>query len=704
MSPENGPNLIYDPTAEKTEPISLTLEQKDDLRRITLGVEEVDETVRQMAVEDVINTLESGHPLNRIINNQEGEAIGYIACEDFVPHEAYIKYLATTGETGRNLFKEIPAFFEYAKQQGYTKLNFHGWNEDLNRVLEHFGFKRLRTDTNGEFNVDFYEKELVEHRAPEAVNKERAKAFEQKYINKINQNYEQTLMTFSEENRSSKEGSILNVFRALSSRLESTENFEFGDLQKSVLKLKLARHFQNNDTIDENNIYDAIIETPKFLSSDKGSLFRLLEIHEQKTTQKIAEKRKNRAEITGDETYNPYEALFETESGNYYVARLLNMPHLEQESDYMNHCVGTSDSYINRIKKGEIEILSFRQKSRFNPATQKLEGDRPIITIEYNLKTNTIEQMKKANGDYLSPEDHFFNDVIDALKKLRESTTDLEKPRDFIKISTNELQNISVSDYCVLTENGEVSFRDFDPDSGVFVLKMGVMKITSETALNDAVKILRVVEGINTDESRIARNQGELNDESKVYIGPIFAGFFQRFPNLEHIYISFPEGKINRGEFVTFGKTGPELTTEIKSRKINLYGNSEFMLQSPEFVVAEPGEKIPTVRLQVRALFSDENNHAYSEILARANELGLDFLPHETAADLLLNEETQPKMGEWYRVVSSPITDQSGSPYVFGLGRGGAGLGLYGYWAKPDSEWGPGSGLMFRLPQVSSES
>jgi hypothetical protein len=220
----------------------------------------------------------------------------------------------------------------------------------------------------------------------------------------------------------------------------------------------------NSETIDVNVLFDAIIETPNFINTDKGSLFRLLEIHEEKTLQKIAEIRKQKAEIKGNEKFNPYEALFETKSGNYYMARLLNMPHLEEESQYMNHCVGTSDSYVNKIKRGEVEIFSFRNVSKINHDTQKLGKDTPIITIEYNLKTKIIEQMKKNSDKYLNQNDLYFNDIIDALKQLRKTKTDTGELRDFKQISSNELQNFEVKDYNILTENGEISFRDFDPN------------------------------------------------------------------------------------------------------------------------------------------------------------------------------------------------------------------------------------------------
>ena len=102
---------IYTPEIKDGETrLVLSDEQKNSVRAITLGIEEVDRTIREMAVDDVIKTLENGHPLNRVITDNYGGTIGYVACEDFIPNEAYIKYFGTTGETGRNLFQEIPEF------------------------------------------------------------------------------------------------------------------------------------------------------------------------------------------------------------------------------------------------------------------------------------------------------------------------------------------------------------------------------------------------------------------------------------------------------------------------------------------------------------------------------------------------------------------------------------------------------------------
>lgn len=223
-----NPEPIYNINKEK-ESLILTPEQEEAVVNITLGIEEVDQSVREVAVDDVLKTLENGHPLNRLIENNEQETIGYVACEDFVPHEAYIKYFGTDGGTGRNLLREIPAFLEYAKEQGYSKINFDGWNKRLNRILERFGFVRLATESMGEFRVDFYEKSLVEEKSAEEISAERAKAFEQKYLNKINKDYEQTIAKYSKENRENKERELSSVFHNISTKLQNAEDFDFNE-------------------------------------------------------------------------------------------------------------------------------------------------------------------------------------------------------------------------------------------------------------------------------------------------------------------------------------------------------------------------------------------------------------------------------------------------------------------------------------------
>jgi len=204
------------------------------------------------------------------------------------------------------------------------------------------------------------------------------------------------------------------------------------------------------------------------------------------------------------------------------------------------------------------------------------------------------------------------------------------------------------------------------------------------------------------DPQEIAWSQAEINENTKAYIGPLFAGIFTQLAHLEHIYTTFPETEINRVEVKTDGKSGAQYEKELTDKQVNLYENSKFMLNSREFTISPSGENIPTVRLKVRDLFSDNNTHTYSEILTKGEELGLYPVPHEIGPDLLLKEETQPKLGQWYRVVTKPISGRLGSPRVFDLGRSSGGLHLNYGWADPDDEWGPGLGLMFGLRKLET--
>ncbi len=690
---------LYNPEKTKKDHISLTEKQKEMINNITLGISEVDENITSFAVEsgDVIKTLENGHPLNRILTGENEETIGYIACEDFIPHEAYLKYFGTNKSTNRNLLQEIPAFLEYAKQEGYTKINFHGWNNRLNKILTRYGFERIRTDNMASYMVDFYEKSLGEQKSSEEIIKERMFAFEQKYLNKINKEYSQTLATFGEEIRKEKEEAITEAYKTLARQLTVWENFEFKERQQAVLKLKLARYFQREETIDTNVLFDAIIESPKFIDTDKGGLHRLFEIHQEKTLQKIAEMRKRKAEQNG-EGFNPYEALFTTKSGNYYMARLLNMPHLKEESAYMSHCVGTSDSYVNKIKHGEVEILSFRKTPTIDKRNNKLNSDdTPLITIEYNLKTKTIEQVKKENDEYLSSNDPYYEDVIDAFKQLRTTETDTGELRDFKKISDSELENFEVKDYHLLTENGEVHFKDFDPDRNIFVLKMGTMDVTPETPKTDAVKIMRIVEGVSFTSEQIAYKLNEITKDTKAYIGPLESGIFEKLPSLEYVYTSFPDKKIQMIDVksgIEYPKTKDAWVKAYKEKNISPESGTEEMLEKMERTILPENQKF--IRLTVADLGFDSNAE-YQKICTRAEELGLELCEQDDGPKLRLSYD-QP-IGDYYLNTAMKSIEVSGGHLRFWcLDRYGDGETEL-HWSSGYAvrKWHPDNKFVFRI-------
>ncbi len=671
-------------TQEKAPIIELSPVDIEKIKQITTGVDIIPDEVKERASSDIVESLSRNHPLNKIWRDEQGEITGYLVFEDFAPQEAYAKYFATDGATSENPFSMIPDLIEKAKSLGYKKIHFHGWNTRLNKLLEHFGFLRTHTEKWGPYSADHFELRLAEEKNQELEEKTRD-AFEHKYKLHLIKETEQTIKTLKGEQQKQLE----QTERELSGRLVQQEDFELTDIRKIILKLKLVRYLQRHEMVDVSTLFDAIIETPKFLDKDKGGFDRLLELHEQKTLEKIAEMRKRKAEQKGNEGFNPYEALFQTDSGKYYMARLLNMPHLEEESQYMKHCVGTIDSYINKLKKGDIEILSFRNTPLINSQTQKLEVDKPLITIEYNVRTKTIQQVKKYDDEYIKESDPYFQDFVEALKKLKETQHDAGEKRDFKEISNSELGNIKVKDYHLFTEKREINFKDFDPESNIFVLKMGKMDITKETSKEDASKIFRIVEGTQLKPEEFSYSKEEINEDTKAYIGPLYKNIFKELPeNIEHIYTEFPEGKvvIKEIQIPEQYKTGDQHEQDLEKLGIQRSQWGKDVINGANLKEGL-GNKYKIVVVSNKSL-GFPNGATRADSQNKAKELGIakELLPAIVGIELRKQYMNQP-LGEYILVDMEAIPDRDGDPDVVCVFHDSDGLWLNAYRGGADYEW-----------------
>jgi len=398
----------------------------------------------------------------------------------------------------------------------------------------------------------------------------------------------------------------------------------------------------------------------------------------------IAEVRKEKAEQTG-EGMNPYEALFETESGEYYMARLLNMPHLEEESEFMKNCVGASDSYINRIKKGDIEILSFRHTPKFNQETQMLDIDKPILTIEYDLKTKTINQIKGYDDKYLTGDEPYFKDALEALGNLKASETDKGEKREIKEIASSETQNIHVDDYHLYTEKGPIHFEEYNEQEHGFILKQGNMPITKDTPKDFAVKIFKFIEGVDIQEEELVTNVQEISEDTKVYIGPWNPHIYNQiknYPNITHLYESFPGEKIFTYELATdptiqSAAQAKEKLTE-KGIYISEYGDD--LLDKTEFSKEQQTYKLAQFTVEQLGL---PQRATTDEIYSKAQELGLQLCPAEVGPQLRLSYEGK----DWKYIAMKQITDRRGYLNVFCLGADAARLKLDGDEAKPGFRW-----------------
>jgi len=686
---EKHPLHIKNPEIQKSEEVQKSVEKSElsnsdieQIEELTSNTDTVPEEIRAGASQDVLETIQNNHPLNKVWRDENENIIGYLAFKDFKENEAYIKYFSTDGKTGESAFKFIPELIDNAKTLGYKKIGFHGFNKRLNKVSSRFGFERQRTDTHGGISADYYEFDLNKTENSEKSKQQMIEAFKAKATEKISEDIEKTKKILDQDKLRKLQENYAELIKKL-------DELELTETQKSILELKLARYFQRDENIDINTLYDAIIETPRFLDKPKGGLHHLLEIHEQKTLEKIAEIRRRKAEQTGNDGFNPYEALFQTESGKYYMARLLNMPHLEEESQYMDHCVGTSDSYINKMKRGDVEILSFRNT----------DNHEPIMTIEYNVRTKTIEQIKKANDHYLNQSDPYYNDFIEALGKLKETEQDDGKNRNFENINDSELKEISVKDYHILTKDGEINFRDLDLTQVPFILKIGKMSFDSNTPKEDAAKMIEIVTGLKFESNQIATSKNEINENTRVYNGELYPNIFKELPDsIEKIYTNFPEKisevYIKEIEIPSEPKTAEEYITDLEKDgyKINDYVKDTL---SKANLTEGAGQTIKLIIPSNKSL-GFPTGATREESKQRAIELGVanQTLPAITGPELRKQYKNQPEIG-YILIDMDSITDLADSPRVFDVVRDDSAVWLFANVGGSGDRYGAGGRWAF---------
>lgn len=165
------------------------LKQIEDL---TANTDTVPEEIRGMASQDVLETIQNNHPLNKVWRDQDGRITGYLAFEDFKENEAYVKYFSTDGKTGESVFIFIPELIDKAKSLGYKKIGFHGFNKRLNKISSRFGFERQRTDTHEGVSADYYEFDLNKTEDSEKSKQQMIEAFKAKAQEKISEDIEKT--------------------------------------------------------------------------------------------------------------------------------------------------------------------------------------------------------------------------------------------------------------------------------------------------------------------------------------------------------------------------------------------------------------------------------------------------------------------------------------------------------------------------------
>ncbi len=696
---------VYTPKKE-TKSLVLTSEQKTAVSRITQNITTVDASVLAMAQNDIITTLQNGHPLNRLITNHGGEVTGYIACADDMsefgmhlePDTAYIKYFGTNEQSGRSAFAEIPPFLRAAREHGYRKLAFHGWNDRLNDIMvRRYGFNEAGAVSFNGNAIKLYEKDL-----------------EAEQIAQINKAYEATLARIGERKRPENERLINETLTSISVELSRQENFTHGPLQQAILRFKLARYFElktDSDLLDTNVLRDAILETPAVIQDEQSNLgiAGLLKLHKQKTAQWAAQLRTKQGETHGVEP----EQLLVSASGEYQLVRLLNKTYLEQESATLNHCVGNGDTYLNKIKKGEREILSFRR------------GNTPLMTIEYDPKHAVIEQMKKSDDEYLAPTDPYTQELFIMLGQLPKTKTIAGKPRMIKRINATELQHFTVAPDHILTPAGEVHFRTINPNDNPLILKVGTIELIPDITEQDAAQLLQIFEGIHIDSHHIARTPDQIIDGQTVaYIGKLgkpSPATIQKIQHLKYVYTSFPDGRKLTWDDTELSPStrSPQdeiayITAPTRHPSIGTWGYAQTMMKNPDYAqrntdyLTEKAQHDPTNNPDVYIELSLEDlgvqpgqTVTWQGLEKIADEWGLEKCPPGIGPALRVAYQDQP-VDSWSSIYMEPIavSVSGGDQNVFTLSRSGGHLGLGDSWTG--SLWHPHDRLVVQLRKYDS--
>lgn len=198
--------------------------------------------------------------------------------------------------------------------------------------------------------------------------------------------------------------------------------------------------------------------------------------------------------------------------------------------------------------------------------------------------------------------------------------------------------------------------------------------------------------------SEIAHKASQINEDTKAYVGALEPGIFDRIKKygIEHVYTSFPEGRIRFDSVTVGGKDLNQLQRELSENKINVSSYAEYMMRTGLSLTAEKGQNLDIVRLKVGDLGLPDNYPTTDKIFKRAKEFGLELCPADLGPNYRLQYKDQP-LDEWLYIGMKPIADSDGPPYVFELSRYDDGLWLSSRWANPADKWGPEDEFVFSL-------
>jgi len=198
---------------------------------------------------------------------------------------------------------------------------------------------------------------------------------------------------------------------------------------------------------------------------------------------------------------------------------------------------------------------------------------------------------------------------------------------------------------------------------------------------------------------QIAWDPSELSEQTKVYVGPLFAGVFEKTKQVDQLFTSFPSGRITRETFQAGGKSREAVESEFAQHGIQVTEHAKAMMEQADCFSDAPAKEVRCARLRVQDLNVPFGSDLQT-MFAKAQELGLARCRAEVAIHRRLVDTNQP-MGDSLYIAMEPLPNAEGNKVVFKLQRGGKGLRLGADASEPKGGWNPSDEFLFEM--VSEE-
>jgi len=383
----------------------------------------------------------------------------------------------------------------------------------------------------------------------------------QKFFSKMEKWYLRKVANFPNYLKKEKVEKIEEALSIISLMFKSTNGFHFGKEQYAVLKWKLAQYLQSNEDINVDDVYEAMVLSPSFLEENEDRITTAIDIFKKSKKDELAQRKQQEVLSV---LISP-EIVIEKISGEYSLVRLMNRLHIDQETEILNHCIGKSDFYINRMMRGEYEVFSLRTF-----------GDIPVATLVYNLKNNKIEQIRKYGDKLLDSNEVFYPALIEALADIKR-IKDFHNKQSF-SVESKELIYVPDSNYPLF-----VNTDSFSKKEEIVYREVTVNKFCCVTLVELSVVDLGLGQQKRfnyTEVCDVAKSLGyELCSKEEAY------AYALQFPvEQDYSFHFFGMDMTHRDEFFVVGNNGEQHILFLYGKETQMFLSAQCMQYEYKFI------------------------------------------------------------------------------------------------------------------------